>query len=166
LQFIHLTGNRDVEVTRAAYAAQNCRAVVRASMSEMGLALAAADAAVSRAGASSLAELAARQLPAVLIPYPFAADNHQDYNAHAFVQSGAARVVHQQSATPELVAREILELIVHSPVREAMRRALARWHGRDAAATIAECILNWPDRHHRVPTEAHLNSHSTEALNV
>ena len=81
LQFIHLTGSADLEKVRAAYAAAGCPAVVRAFLGEMAAALAAADAAVSRAGASSLAELAACQLPAILIPYPTAADNHQFHNA-------------------------------------------------------------------------------------
>jgi UDP-N-acetylglucosamine--N-acetylmuramyl-(pentapeptide) pyrophosphoryl-undecaprenol N-acetylglucosamine transferase len=166
LQFIHLTGDRDLETTRAAYAAQNRRAVVRGFMAEMGQALAAADAAVSRAGASSLAELAARQLPSVLIPYPRAAGNHQYYNARAFAQSGAARVVPQQSATPELLAREIIELIGRPHDRAAMRRALAAWHGRDAASTIAERILNWPGRLQALPPGARLNSQKMEVLNA
>ena len=77
LQFMHLSGARDLEKVRAGYQARQVPALVRAFFEDMGTALAAADVAVSRAGSSSLAELAARRLPAVLIPYPFAADNHQ-----------------------------------------------------------------------------------------
>ena len=144
LQFIHLTGTRDLEKVRAAYAAQNVPAVVRAFIPDTCRALAAADAAVSRAGASSLAELAARQLPSLLIPYPLAAADHQYFNAKAFVKSGAARMIDQQHATPELLSREIVELIGRTDSRDAMRRALGRWSGRDAAAAMAERILNWP----------------------
>jgi len=142
LQFMHLTGARDFEKVRAGYQAHNIPALVRSFFDEMGAALAAADVAVSRAGASSLAELAARQLPAVLIPYPNAADNHQHCNARAFAQSGAARMLEQGMATSESLAMEILKLLRNTQ-RSAMRRALSAWHVPGAAARIAEKILHW-----------------------
>lgn len=142
LQFNHLTGMRDLERVRAGYKAQNVPALVHSFFDDMGLALAAADVAVSRAGASSLAELAARQLPSVLIPYPTAADNHQHFNALAFAQSGAARMMQQETATPESLAKEILELL-RGVNRSAMRQALSAWHVPGAAAQIAERILRW-----------------------
>jgi UDP-N-acetylglucosamine--N-acetylmuramyl-(pentapeptide) pyrophosphoryl-undecaprenol N-acetylglucosamine transferase len=144
LQFVHLTGHQDLETVRARYKELNIPAMVHAFWSEMGTALAAADVAVSRAGASSLAELAARQLPAVLIPYPTAADNHQFYNARAFVQSGAARMLAQDGAPPGDLAHEILELIRNPLQRSAMRNALADWNAPAAAGDIAERILRWP----------------------
>jgi UDP-N-acetylglucosamine--N-acetylmuramyl-(pentapeptide) pyrophosphoryl-undecaprenol N-acetylglucosamine transferase len=143
LQFIHLTGPADFEKVRDGYAAQNVPALVRAFLDDMGTALAAANVAVSRAGASSLAELAARQLPAVLIPYPTAADNHQYFNARAFVQSGAARMLRQETVTSDQLAGEILDLTRDTLKRSAMQRALAAWHTPGAAAEIAEKILNW-----------------------
>jgi UDP-N-acetylglucosamine--N-acetylmuramyl-(pentapeptide) pyrophosphoryl-undecaprenol N-acetylglucosamine transferase len=142
LQFMHLTGARDLEKIRAGYLAHRVPAVVRAFFDDMGVALAAADAVVSRAGASSLAELAARRVPAVLIPYPTAADNHQYFNALAFVQSGAARMLQQESAMPGPLAREILHLLDASK-RSAMQLALAAWHTPGASAQIAEKILHW-----------------------
>ena len=146
LQFIHLTGANDIEKVRQAYAAQKCPAFVQTFFDDMGTALAAATIAVSRAGASSLAESAARRLPAVLIPYPTAADNHQFHNARAFVQSGAARMVSQPGATPDYLAREILELL-RSPTRLAsMQKALDQWHHPEAAAEIATKVLNWAVR--------------------
>jgi len=150
LQFVHLTGASDVERVRQSYAACAARAVVQPFFSEMAVALAAADVCVSRAGASSLAELAARQLPSILIPYPTAADDHQYHNARAFVQSGAARAMRQQSATPELLAREILELLRDSHLHSSMQAALAQWHKPSAAADIADAILRWPDRAGRI----------------
>jgi UDP-N-acetylglucosamine--N-acetylmuramyl-(pentapeptide) pyrophosphoryl-undecaprenol N-acetylglucosamine transferase len=142
VQFMHLTGARDLETVRAGYLAHRVPALVRAFCDEMDVALAGADAAVSRAGASSLAELAARQLPAMLIPYPAAADNHQHFNARAFVQSGAARMMPQGTATPGLLANEILDLLRNTN-RPAMRQALSAWHAPGAAAQIAERILHW-----------------------
>ncbi len=143
LQFMHLTGARDLEKVRAGYQAQHVPAWVRAFFDDMAVALAAADAAVSRAGASSLAELAALRLPSVLIPYPAAADNHQHFNARAFAQSGAARALEQQTATPDILANEILELIGKTSTGSAMRLALDAWHAPGAAARVAEMILHW-----------------------
>jgi UDP-N-acetylglucosamine--N-acetylmuramyl-(pentapeptide) pyrophosphoryl-undecaprenol N-acetylglucosamine transferase len=151
LQFVHLTGTRDVEMVRAAYAARRRPAVVRAFLGEMALALAAADAAVSRAGASSLAELAACRLPALLIPYPAAADNHQYHNALAFAQSGAARALEQDALSPELLAREIAALLGDAPRRMAMRQALSLWDFPDAAAQIADRMLHWTARAESLP---------------
>lgn len=144
LQFIHLTGNQDFERVSAAYRTLNIPAVVQSFWKDMGAALAAADVAVSRAGASSIAELAARQLPAILIPYPAAANNHQYFNALAFVQSGAARMLSQDSSTADHLAYEVLELIRNPLKRSAMRHALAGWQGPSAAGDIADRILHWP----------------------
>lgn len=168
LQFVHLTGERDLESVRAGYKALEIPARVHAFWNEMGLALAAADVAVSRAGASSLAEFAARRLPAVLIPYPSAAYNHQFYNARAFVQSGAARMLQEESATPDILAFEILELIRNPLKRSAMRHALTAWHTPSAAGDIAERILRWPakaDLSSRLPGPK-LKTHKLGPLNV
>ncbi len=146
LQFIHLTGPNDCQKIQQAYAAQNCPAMVRAFFDEMGLALAAATMAVSRAGASSLAESAACHLPTVLIPYPTAADNHQFHNARAFVQSGAARMVPQPGATPEYLANEILDLLRNPTRLASMQKALGQWHQPGAAEQIAAKVLNWEAR--------------------
>jgi len=144
LQFIHLTGATDLEAVRASYKARQFPAVVHAFWKDMGVALAAADVAVNRAGASSLAELAARRVPSVLIPYPTAADNHQRFNAQAFAQNGAARMLPQNSTTPEMLAGEILELLRNPAKRSAMQQALAAWHSPAAAREIAQRILQWP----------------------
>jgi UDP-N-acetylglucosamine--N-acetylmuramyl-(pentapeptide) pyrophosphoryl-undecaprenol N-acetylglucosamine transferase len=108
----------------------------------MELALGAATLAVSRAGASSLAELAAMRVPAVLVPYPAATDNHQFYNARAFEETGAARLLEQNGATPETFGRLILELVGNTAARERMQAALAKWHTPRAAEQIAELILS------------------------
>jgi hypothetical protein len=107
----------------------------------MDLVMGAATAAISRAGASSLAEIAAVRLPAVLIPYPAATDNHQFHNARAFEQSGAARLFEQGSAGPEDLARCFGELMCGQNVRPKMRAALADWHKPNAADAIAQAIL-------------------------
>ena len=140
-QWLHLAGPRDAEKMEQAYAAHKCKAVVRPFLAEMDLALGAATIAVSRAGASSLAEIAAVRLPSVLVPYPAAADNHQLFNARAFEATGAARVLEQKNATSEKVAALLCELIEGPAARAKMQTALAQWHSPRAAEQIAESIL-------------------------
>ncbi len=141
-QWLHLTGVKDFEKVKAACAARGLRAVVKPFLVEMDLALGAATAAVSRAGASSLAELAAMRLPSLLVPFPAAADNHQFYNARAFEATGAARLLEQKGATAEKVAVAVAELIENDAALSQMRAALAQWHAPRAAEQIAENILN------------------------
>ena len=125
-----------------AYAAREFKAVVKPFLAEMDLALGAATIAVSRAGASSLAEIAAMRLPSLLVPYPAAADNHQFYNAQAFETCGAARLLEQKNATPEKVAALLYELVEDLAGRAKMQAALAQWHAPRAAEQIAESILS------------------------
>ena len=141
LQWFHLTGPSDMEEVKQAYAALNLKAVVHPFFAEMELALGAATTTVCRAGASSLAELAAMRVPAVLVPYPTASDNHQFHNARAFEATGAARLLEQKTATPELLSQLVLDLLEKPAVHEKMRNALARWHAPRAAEQIAEAIL-------------------------
>ncbi|HWD93857.1 MAG TPA: undecaprenyldiphospho-muramoylpentapeptide beta-N-acetylglucosaminyltransferase [Verrucomicrobiae bacterium] len=140
-QFFHLAGPSDVEKVRQAYAQKNLRAIVHPFFAEMDLALGAATVAVSRSGASSLAELAAVRVPSLLVPFPAATDNHQFFNAKALEETGAARLLEQKTATPEAVAQLILELAGNTAAREPMQTALAQWHAPHAAEEIAETML-------------------------
>ena len=140
-QFLHLSGPGDVEKVRHAYADKNLRAVVHAFFGEMELALGAATVAVSRSGASSLAEIAAMRVPSLLVPFPAATDNHQFFNARAFEETGAARLLDQKAAAPQSVAQLISELAGNSADREKMQESLARWHAPRAAEQIAETML-------------------------
>src|SRR5437870_1621337 len=141
VQWLHLTGAAEIEMVKKAYATLGIKAAVRAFLPQMELALGAATVAVSRAGASSLAELAAMRVPSVLIPYPSATDNHQYYNARAFEQTGAARLLEQKLATPEGLAEQLAQLIENTGEREKMQQALAQWHSPRAAEQIAEAML-------------------------
>ena len=139
----------------------------------MDVALGAATAAVSRAGASSLAELAAMRLPSLLVPFPAAADNHQFYNARAFEATGAARLLEQKGATPGKSRGGGGANWLKTKLRVAqMQAALAQWHAPKAAEQIAENILRvvsrsadslsaclTPDTHSRT---SHPRSNKTE----
>jgi len=147
LQFLHLSGERDLTMVRNAHAPLGRRSVVRAFFSEMEFALGAATLAVSRSGASTMAELAAMRLPSILVPFPQAADNHQYYNALAFASSGAALLL-EQTTRPALFAQEILKLATNPVRRDSMAQALHRWHVPDAARRIAQRILALAPLHH------------------
>jgi len=141
LQVFHLTGPKDVQKVETACIAHNINAVVRPFFADIHLALGAADAVISRAGASSLAELAAMRLPSILVPYPAATDNHQYYNARAFEKSAAARLLEQRNARPDWLASAIVELIDDTSVRRQMQESLAQWHAPQAADQIAGYIV-------------------------
>jgi UDP-N-acetylglucosamine--N-acetylmuramyl-(pentapeptide) pyrophosphoryl-undecaprenol N-acetylglucosamine transferase len=114
---------------------------VRPFLSEMEMALAAATVAISRAGASSLAELAAMRVPAILIPYPSATDNHQYFNARALADTGAATLLEQKSATAEKLASLASNLLQNEQARKMISDELVRWHSPHAAELIADKML-------------------------
>jgi UDP-N-acetylglucosamine--N-acetylmuramyl-(pentapeptide) pyrophosphoryl-undecaprenol N-acetylglucosamine transferase len=140
-QWIHLAGSADVDELRSRYSEVRLAAVVHSFFTEMERAMGAATASISRAGASSLAELAAMRLPALLIPFPAATDNHQLHNARAFEVTGAARLLEQRSARPDALVNLFGELMRRDAVRHPMQAALAAWHRPHAAAQIAQTIL-------------------------
>ncbi len=149
LQLLHFTGPNDVEKAQQACAASGIKAVVKSFFGGMHLALGAATVVVSRAGASSLAELAAMRAPAVLVPFPAATDNHQFFNAQAFERTGAARLLEQKQATPELLAQWVAELVEQGKLRADMQESLAQWHAPRAAEQIADSIMQAiADRRH------------------
>jgi UDP-N-acetylglucosamine--N-acetylmuramyl-(pentapeptide) pyrophosphoryl-undecaprenol N-acetylglucosamine transferase len=141
LQYLHLSGGEDLEALQAEYQSQGARATVLAFCDQMHLALGAATIAVSRAGASSLAELAAMQVPALLVPYPAATDNHQLWNARAYEKTGAAQTIKEKEATPDALLKVLVPLLREQTLQTPMRMALARWHRASAAEEIATAML-------------------------
>ncbi|MFH1861338.1 MAG: undecaprenyldiphospho-muramoylpentapeptide beta-N-acetylglucosaminyltransferase [bacterium] len=110
-------------------------------ITEMPLAYAAADLAVCRSGAMTLSELKAAVLPAILIPFPFAAADHQRHNAEAFARRGAAVVVEDRSVNSETLLSTIVSLLSDNARLTAMRRTLQELPRRDGAALITEKLL-------------------------
>jgi len=107
LQVLHQTGEKDVEEVKAGYQAAGVKAAVLPYINDMPGAYAAADLVVSRSGATTVAELAVCGKRAVLIPYPFAADNHQEYNARSLAKRGGGEVIVQKDLTPAKLAAVI-----------------------------------------------------------
>jgi UDP-N-acetylglucosamine--N-acetylmuramyl-(pentapeptide) pyrophosphoryl-undecaprenol N-acetylglucosamine transferase len=132
---VHQTGERDVALVRAAYGRAGLRAEVEPFLYDMGRRLQTADLVVCRAGATTLAELAAAGRPAVLIPLPTATDDHQRKNAEAWGEIGAAEVVLQKDATGARLAALVASLAGDAARRQRMAAA-ARSLARPAAAKV------------------------------
>lgn len=142
IQFLHQTGRDDYEGIREAYRKWGFRATVAAFIHQMPEAYAVADLVVSRAGATTLAELTAVGKPAILIPYPYAAGRHQELNARRLSEMGAARVILDHELNGESLARNIRWLYENSGMRSEMER-LSRSFGRpDAAQRVVDIVMN------------------------
>ena len=114
---------------------------VNAFIDEMDEAYAWADLVVARAGAMTLAELAATERPAVLVPYPHAADDHQAHNAHRYAAAGAARVIPQSEFRADRLAELLIELSRTPASLQAMRKAARAQACAQAAERVADCLL-------------------------
>ena len=108
---------------------------------QMGAAMAAADAIVSRAGASSLAEISARALPALLVPFPFATEDHQTTNARAAVDAGCAFMVADADVEGDEFASLLLRLVDDADLRARMREAARAQKTADAAELLADVVM-------------------------
>jgi len=138
LAIVHQTGDKGLEPTRKRYADAGVAADCQPFIKDMASAYHQADLIIGRAGATTVAELAIAGKPAAFIPYPFAADNHQEQNARQMADAGAALMFKQSELTPETLA-DALRPLVTDPVRRAemgaRMKALAR---PEAAATIID----------------------------
>ena len=108
----------------------------------MPQAMAMADLAIFRAGATGLAELTARGIPAILIPYPYAAENHQEHNARALEEAGAARMILDRELTPERLSSVLTELLSEPDKLQAMAKASRAMGRPQAASDIADLVLD------------------------
>ncbi|MDR2503648.1 MAG: undecaprenyldiphospho-muramoylpentapeptide beta-N-acetylglucosaminyltransferase [Deltaproteobacteria bacterium] len=148
------SGSRDFERVRertVAYAEEQVK--VEAFIDDMAEAYAWADLAVCRAGATTLAELAAAALPALLIPLPLAAHNHQWVNAEAFRKLGAARLLEQKDLGPGILARLARETLGDKDMLRSMStaaRLLARPEAAQKLADEAESLAVRPADKKRV----------------
>ena len=141
LRLTHQTGERDVEMVRAAYRSAGIPADVEPFLYDMGKRLRHADLIVCRAGATTLAEITAAGKAAILIPLPTATDDHQRRNAEALAAAGAAEVLLQSEATGSALAGRILALAGDREARTRMERAARALARPDAAKVIVDRAL-------------------------
>ena len=141
LRAVHLAGTRNEAEVRALYEAAGLSGPdfeVLGFEHDMARRYAEADLCVSRAGASSCFELALTGLPAVFVPLPGLARDHQSRNAESMAARGAGVVAPQESLSPESLAGLIADLAADAPRRAAMREALLAAARPDAAALVAD----------------------------
>ena len=141
MSLTHQTGAADLDAVRAGYRTAGLDARVEPFLYEMDREMRAADLIVSRAGATTIAELTAAAKPAVLIPLPTAADDHQRKNAEVLAAAGAAELIEQKDLTGARLAERILALVADPPRRTAMAEAARRFARPDAARVIVDKAL-------------------------
>ncbi len=141
IQFLHQSGQRDYQAVREAYRRQGYRAMVVPFIYQMPEAYAVADLVISRAGATTLAELTALGKPAVLVPYPYAGA-HQEFNAKKLEAFGAARLLMDNELSGERVAREIMGLVENETERNEMAARSKAVGQPEAARKAAELVMS------------------------
>ncbi len=141
IHIIHQTGEKDFADAQAAYSKANISAEVSPFIDDMPGAFARADLLVCRSGASTVAEVTAAGRPAIFIPLPTAADDHQRHNAAALADANAARLLPQSGLTSDRLAQEITDLLTNRPVLTQMSQAARKLAHPDAAGEIARLAV-------------------------
>ena len=141
LQIIHLTGKHDHAPLRALYQRLGLRYFLSEFCPNVSELIQLATAVLSRAGASSLAEYAAVRVPALLIPYPHAVDDHQKKNAIIFAESGAAEWLEERRLRPSDAARVLSRLLYDQEARRRMKEALRAWNAENSASVIVDNLM-------------------------
>jgi UDP-N-acetylglucosamine--N-acetylmuramyl-(pentapeptide) pyrophosphoryl-undecaprenol N-acetylglucosamine transferase len=140
-QVVHQSGRQHLDRLRANYAAAGVEAEVRDYIEDMAAAYQACDFAICRAGAMTVAELACAGVPAVLVPFPFAVDDHQTGNAEFLADAGAAWLMQQRDLTAEKLAALIAGLDRATLASMADKaRALAKPDATQQVADICEAL--------------------------
>ena len=140
ITFLHQTGENEYNEICFKYRQRGARAEVAPFFEDMPGAFARADLVVCRSGASAVAELAAAGRASILVPFPFAADQHQLRNAQAMQAAGAARLVEDRGLTGERLSAELREMLETPGRLEAMELGARRMARPDAARRAAEVL--------------------------
>jgi UDP-N-acetylglucosamine--N-acetylmuramyl-(pentapeptide) pyrophosphoryl-undecaprenol N-acetylglucosamine transferase len=137
-QVRHQAGRGKAEATRALYAAHAVAAEVSEFVDDMAAAYSWADLVVCRAGALTVAELMAAGVASILVPFPFAVDDHQTVNARFLSEAGAARLMPQDGLDAESLARQLRELLSDRARLHLMAQRAYRVAQRDATRRVAD----------------------------
>ena len=143
-QIVHLAGSAEEATVDAAYRRAGVRAVVRPYLADMQLAYAAADVVISRAGASTIAELARCGLPGILVPYPYAG-GHQRHNAQLVERLGGGVRCEESQIQPEQLLGLLRRLLSDARLRWMMGQQMRTLAQPDAAGRLADVILRVAD---------------------
>jgi len=145
-QFILQTGKEDFAWAKERAEKEQLPVTVVPYLTHIHEAYAAADLVVCRAGAMTLAEIAACGVPAILVPYPFAAYDHQVTNAQNLAERGGAVMILDADLTGERLATEVQRLVKDRPTLIRMSSNARRFARPDAAERIARSLLDWASR--------------------
>ncbi len=137
IHIIHQTGEKDYAEAQAVYLRTMISAEVSAFIDDMPAAFARADLLLCRSGASTVAEITAAGKPAIFIPLPTAADDHQTRNAATLAEANAARLLPQSELTSERLVTEIATMLRDRPLLARISEATRRFAHPDAASEIA-----------------------------
>jgi UDP-N-acetylglucosamine--N-acetylmuramyl-(pentapeptide) pyrophosphoryl-undecaprenol N-acetylglucosamine transferase len=146
VQIIHLTGARDERLAADNYQREKIPAFVAAFHHAMEEVYSAADLVIARSGAASLSEVAAFSLPSILIPYPYAAEDHQTRNAEIFTRADAAVLLRESDLAGDLLARRIRELLADPQKLGRMAESAAQLAPKNAAALVADTMEKYTQR--------------------
>ncbi|MCC6976937.1 MAG: undecaprenyldiphospho-muramoylpentapeptide beta-N-acetylglucosaminyltransferase [Candidatus Melainabacteria bacterium] len=141
MQIVHQVGDNNFHEYKEQLPKEildNARYCYRAYFDDLSIAYALCDLAVSRAGAMTISELCVTATPSIFIPYPFAAQNHQEHNARALEAKGAAAVVLQKDLNPGLLASTVKSILFDKEKLGAMKTAIQQMGKPNAAADIAD----------------------------
>ncbi len=141
VKILHQTGDADWYDTATSYARHGFRAKVVTFIDEMAPALLDADLIISRAGAGAIAEITMSGKPSILVPFPFAAGDHQTVNAQALVDAGAAMIVEDQLQSVPKLAGHISRLVKNLELRMDMSRQALALAKPDAARIIVDDFI-------------------------
>lgn len=143
LKIVHQSGQAHADAVRQRYAALDKKLDVEivSFIDDMPRALGKADLVIGRAGAGAVSEIAAVGRPALFVPYPYAAGDHQRWNAESLVRAGAAVCVPSAEATAERLASELDKLASTEGLLEEMAEASRGWGRPHAAETVARDLL-------------------------
>ncbi|MCK4300609.1 MAG: UDP-N-acetylglucosamine--N-acetylmuramyl-(pentapeptide) pyrophosphoryl-undecaprenol N-acetylglucosamine transferase, partial [Planctomycetes bacterium] len=142
LQIVHQTGELDYPWVAEAYRGVGLRAWVKPFLPDIGDFYALASVAVARAGATTLSELAAVGLATVLVPYPYATDDHQRANAHLAADRGAAVVVEEADFERTSLVALVRELLGDRDRRRRMAAALRAMARPQATRLVGQCVTS------------------------
>jgi UDP-N-acetylglucosamine--N-acetylmuramyl-(pentapeptide) pyrophosphoryl-undecaprenol N-acetylglucosamine transferase len=141
LEVVHQTGERDLAAVREEYHRAGVPARAESFFDAVAREMTEADLVVCRAGATTLAELAASGRPAILIPFPAATDDHQRKNAKVLADAGAAVLIDEKDLSPERLGEAAGTILAEATRRQAMSGAMSGFARPDAAARIVDRIF-------------------------
>ncbi len=140
LQIIHLTGKHGYQEAKETYNGMGVSSFVSEFYNDIGAAYRLSDLVISRSGANTIAEITSVGIPAILIPYPYATDNHQYWNAYELSSAGGALIIKQEELEPGRVIKFVSELLMNDERLDNMKKINKSLSKPFAAARVVDRI--------------------------